>query len=456
MSRKNERPTNNEKVEIAKQIASQSRKVVRTYASIEMSIMRVVRWLSGLVDRLLFNQRYAKIVALGLAVIIYSSINLNSTIFEASVSGSGKTINNVPVDIVANTEVYEISGLPESVTALIVGDVADIALTETQGQFRVVADLTGLAEGTHHISLIPANFSPRLAVSVNPSTAIITIERKTTQRFLLDYDFVNVNKMDLRYVLGTPELEVSEILVRASERTLESIAFVKAFIDVSGVDASFVKEVPIVAYNQLGERVDAQIIPSVVRVSVNVSSPNKSVPLVIDPVGLIPNGLAISSIVMDHQAVTLYAPESVLSRINRLTLPIDATTLTQDTTLVTSIAIPSGVRQSSISKVNVEIKLVQGISREFTQIPVSFRNNRQGFKFSPTNVEDAYMDVTVFGAPDLVDQLVNEDIGVYIDLFDAQLGIADLPVFVEVNNSRFAGYFVLSPSKPAIEINIVE
>jgi YbbR domain-containing protein len=456
MTRKNERKTNNEKVEIAKQIASQSQKVVKTYASIEMSIMRIIRWLSSLVDRLLFNQRYAKIVALGLAVIIYASINLNTNIFEATISGSGKAINNVPVSVIANTEVYEISGLPETVTALIVGDVADIALTETQGQFKVVADLTGLAEGIHQISLIPSNFSPRLAVSVTPSTAIVTIERKTTQRFLLDYDFVNMNKMDLRYVLGVPELEVTEILVRASERTLDSIAFVKAFIDVSGVDASFTKEVPIVAYNQLGERVDAQIIPSVVRVSVNVSSPNKSVPLVVDPVGLIPNGLAISSIVMDHQAVTLYAPESVLSRISRLTLPIDATTLTQDTTLVSSIAIPSGVRQSSISKVNVEIKLVPGISQEFLQIPVSFRNNRQGFKFSPTNTADAYMNVTVFGAPDLIAQLREDDIAVYIDLFDAKLGISSMDVFVEVNNARFLGYFVLSPAKPTIEINVVE
>ncbi len=456
MSRKNDPTTNNEKVELAKQIASQSRKVVKTYASIEMSIMRVIRWLSGLVDRLLFNQRYSKIVALGLAVILYGSINLNSTIFETSISGSGKAINNVPVSINANTEVYEISGLPETVTALIVGDVADIALTETQGQYKVVADLTGLAEGVHQISLIPTDFSPRLAVSISPSTAIVTIERKTTQRFLLDYDFVNVNKMDLRYVLGTPELEVSEILVRASERTLESIAFVKAFIDVSGVDSSFAKEVPIVAYNQLGERVDAQVIPSVVRVSVNVSSPNKSVPIVIDPVGLIPNGLAISSIVMDHQAATLYAPESVLSRITRLVLPIDSTTLTQDTTLVSNISIPSGVRQSSITKVNVEIKLVEGISKEFLQIPVSFRNNRQGFKFSPTNAEDAYMNVTVFGAPDLVNALTVNDLVVYIDLFDTMPGISELPLFVEVNNPRFFGYLKLSPSKPTIEINIVE
>lgn len=456
MSRKNNSTTDHDKVELAKQIASQSRKVVKTYASIEMSIMRVIRWLSGLVDRLLFNQRYSKIVALGLAILLYGSINLNATLFERTISGSGKAINNIPVSVIANTDVYEISGLPETATALIVGDIADIALTETQGQFKVVADLTGLAEGTHQISLTPTNFSPRLAVSVSPSTAIITIERKTTQRFLLDYDFVNVNRMDLRYLLGAPELEVSEILVRASEKTLNSIAFVKAFIDVSGVNSSFVKEVPIVAYNQVGERVHAQIIPSVVRVSVNVTSPNKSVPIVVEPIGIIPNGLAISSIVMDHQAATLYAPENILSRISQLVLPIDATTLTQDTTLVSNISIPSGVRQSSITKVNVEIKLAEGISKDFLQIPVEFRNNRQGFKFSPTNVEDAFMNVTVFGAPDLVNTISVNDLVVYIDLFDATPGLSELPLFVEVNNPRFFGYLRLMPSKPSIEINIIE
>lgn len=456
MKQKHDRTPNIEKVEIAKQIASQSQKVVKTYASIEMSLVRLIRWLSTIVDRLLFNQRYSKIVALGLAMVIYASINLNTNIFEATISGAGRAINNVPISIIANTEVYEISGLPESVTVMIVGDVADITLTETQGQFRVVADLTGLAEGQHQVRLEPADFSPRLAVSVTPSTAIVTIERKTTQRFLLDYDFVNVNRMDLRYVLGTPELEVTEILVRASERTLDSIAFVKAFIDVAGVNANFTKEVPIIAYNQLGERVDAQIIPSVVRVNVSVTSPNKSVPLVIDPIGSIPNGQAIASIVMDHQAVTLYAPESVLARIDRITLPIDASTLTQDTTLVSSISIPTGIRLASISKVNVEIKLVEGTTRGFTQIPIAFRNNNQGYRFSPVDPADVYMNVNVFGAPDVLAQLRSEDVSVYIDLFDAQLGLNTMNVFVEVNNPRFMGLISLTPAKPTIEINIVE
>ena len=106
--------------------------------------------------------------------------------------------------------------------------------------------------------------------------------------------------------------------------------------------------------------------------------------------------------------------------------------------------------------VNVEIKLAEGISKDFLQIPVEFRNNRQGFKFSPTNVEDAFMNVTVFGAPDLVNTISVNDLVVYIDLFDATPGLSELPLFVEVNNPRFFGYLRLMPSKPSIEINIIE
>ena len=66
------------------------------------------------------------------------------------------------------------------------------------------------------------------------------------------------------------------------------------------------------------------------------------------------------------------------------------------------------------------------------------------------------MNVTVFGAPDLINALTVNDLVVYIDLFDAVPGLSELPLFVEVNNPRFFGYFKLSPSKPTIEINIVE
>ena len=441
-----------EKTEIAKQIASRSKRVVRTYASIETSIMRVIRWLSSVVDKFLFNNQYGKIVALVLALMLYATINFGGEgFFDSGVSGSGDTINNIPLRVIANDEVYEISGLPQSVSALIVGDLADIQMTKNQGDYQVVADLTGLTEGTHQVNLLPQNFSPRVNVAINPATAIVKIERKISSRFVLDYDFVNVNKMALEYVLGEPQLELNEVIIRAAEATIKEIAFVKAFIDVEGVTESFSKEVPIVAYDQQGQRVNVDVIPSTIKVEVAVTSPNKTVPVVVEPVGEIPNGMAIDQIVMDHASVTLYGPDAILAQIEELRVPINATTLTGDTNIVYTISLPSGVRKSSVTRVNLEISLTQGTSKFFTNVPINYRHNNAGYRFTLINPEDAYTDVEVFGAIDRVEALNEDDIQVYIDMFDINLGEQTVPLYTEGPNSLIQ----VKAKKTEIEIDVI-
>lgn len=441
-----------DKTELAKQIASRSKKVVRTYANVETTIMRVIRWISSVVDKFLFNHRFGKIVSLILALLLYATVNFGGEgIFDPGVSGSGDTINNIPLTVISNDEVYEVRGLPTTVGALIVGDMADIQMTKNQADFQVVADLTGLTEGTHQVKLVPKNFSPRVSVSVNPATAIVTIERKVSSRFTLDYDYVNTNKMDLEYVLSEPELEITEVIIRAAQDTIESIAFVKAFIDVEGVSENFTKEVPIVAYDQEGKRVNVDIIPAAVRVNVNVSSPNKTVPVIVDPVGQVPNNQAIKEIVMDHETVTLYGPDSVLAQINELRIPINATTLTSDTNLVYTITLPSGVRKSSVTRVNMKIALTEGTSRTFENVPINYRYNNAGYRFTLINPKDAYTSVEVFGAVDRVNALSVDDIQVYIDMFDIELGEQTVQLYVEGPSSLVQ----LKTEKSEIQIDVI-
>lgn len=450
--KKPEVKSSQDKTELAKQIASKSNRVVRTYANVETTIMRIIRWLGSVVDKFLFNHRYGKLVSLVLALLLYATVNFGGEgIFDPGVSGSGDTINNIPLTVVSNDEVYEIRGLPTTVSALIVGDMADIQMTKNQADYQVVADLTGLTEGTHQVNLTPTNFSPRVSVAVNPSTAIVNIERKVSSRFTLDYDYVNINKMDLEYVLSEPELELTEVIIRAAQDTIESIAFVKAFIDVEGVSESFTNEVPIVAYDQEGKRVDVDIIPAAVRVNVNVSSPNKTVPVIVDPVGEVPNGQAINTIVMDHESVTLYGPDSVLAQIDELRIPINATTLTSDTNLVYTITLPSGVRKSSVTRVNMNITLTEGISRTFENVPINYRFNNSGYRFTLIDPEDAYTSVEVFGAVERVNALTSDDIQVYIDMFDIELGEQTVQLFAEGPSSLVQ----LKTEKTEIEINVI-
>ncbi|MBN2849513.1 MAG: hypothetical protein JXK92_02570, partial [Erysipelotrichaceae bacterium] len=59
-----------DKLELAKAIASQGQRVARTYESIENTVIRIIRWFSTAFDKVLFN-RFSKSVALVLAILMY-------------------------------------------------------------------------------------------------------------------------------------------------------------------------------------------------------------------------------------------------------------------------------------------------------------------------------------------------------------------------------------------------
>ena len=217
-----------DKLELAKAIASQSQRVARTYENIENTVIRIIRWFSTAFDKVLFN-RFSKSVALVLAILMYVFINYNlgELFFESQITAGGK-IDNIPVTVIANDEVYEISGLPTQVNALLVGEYADIQLVTNQKAYSVVADLTGLVEGTHEVNLSAKDFSSRVDVVLQPSTAVVTIKKKISQQFNVGYDFVNTDKMNQEFELGIPTFETTEVIIRASQSTIEKIGNVKA------------------------------------------------------------------------------------------------------------------------------------------------------------------------------------------------------------------------------------
>mgnify|MGYP007050142061 CR=1 FL=1 len=51
------------KTELAKAIAEKSQNFAKTYANVENQIGKFFRWLSGWLDKLLFNQKHGKLVA---------------------------------------------------------------------------------------------------------------------------------------------------------------------------------------------------------------------------------------------------------------------------------------------------------------------------------------------------------------------------------------------------------
>ena len=206
------------KTELAKAIAEKSQTFAKTYANVEIRLSRVFRWISGWVDKLLFNQKHGKIVALMVAVLFYFGMSSdNSGLFENM--KSAETLGEYKVSAVVSNQAYEVTGLDEMVKVRIIGDISDIKSVKQQKNFRVVANLTDLTEGTHEVKYTTEGAPSRVEVVLEPSNGIVTIKKKSIRSFTLGYDFVNRSNMDSIYDLGEPELEQGEVHVRASADT---------------------------------------------------------------------------------------------------------------------------------------------------------------------------------------------------------------------------------------------
>lgn len=430
-NKKKREPKNpDSKLELANKISNQSKKVANTYAYFEESLFKVINGVSSWIDRILFNSRFTLMVSLILAIFLYLTINYNS---QDSLFGSAmvnaKELSGITVVARYNEDVFEISGLPTTAEITITGEGSNVNTAANQ-RGVVVANLEGLTEGTHQVQLTVEGFNENVDVKINPSVAIVKLEKKTTGQFDVGYDFINQDKMNSIYNLGAPKFEYSNVNVRASKETLNSIAFIKALIDVTGVDADFTQEAVLVAYNNKGQAVAADIVPSTIKVEVAVTSPNKTVPIIVETLGEVPGGKAIESVQLDHESVTIYASDSVLSKIDSVVVTVDATLLTKDTTISRAITLPAGVKQSTINQVTLIVSLGDGIKRVIKDVPIFVKNNVNKYTIAPLN-NQTKVDVEVFGTQSNVNKVNADNVEVYFDMSTAVLGDQEFQLLIE-------------------------
>lgn len=421
--------TKHERAEIAESIVRQSKKVARSYARFENALYKVVMMFSSFIDKILFNRHYSKLVALVLAILMYMTVNAGSMLQLSSGITSSKSATGVPVTVLYNEETFELSGMPATVDVTFTGDATSVT-SASNADGRIVADLEGLTEGTHNVRLMADGYGNSVDIKIDPSNVMVTLKEKTTRQFDLSYDLVNQDEMEDIFSVGLPEFEYNRVNVRASKDKLDSIAFVKALIDVSGMTSDFEQDAKLVAYDASGQVVDATIIPDTVHVKVPVSSPSKMVAIHVQVTGELAENIAIESISMDQESATLYGPEEILSSIEYVTVTLDASTITRDATILRPVTLPAGVSSSSVSQVTLSVRLGKMTSRTISDVPITYRNNTNNYRASQAENKTT-TSVTVYGTENNIKDITTEDITVYIDMQDAQPGAAVFELQVE-------------------------
>lgn len=390
--------------------------IAEKYSKVSRPISRFSKWISAWMDRILFSQRYGKLVALLLAVFVYAIINIGDSASSLFETKQVYTFKAQTVNVLVNEETYEVSGLPETVDVQLLGDINDLQMVRQQNSLSVVADLRQLGEGRSDVELEVQNIPSRLEVIIEPGTVSVELKKKQTQTYALGYDFVNQSEMDATYDLGTPEFDEDTVTVRASEDTLNRVSYVKALIDVSGVTSDFETDAPLAAYDENGDRLEVDIIPSTMHVSISVTQPKKTVPIEVVQVGTMEEGLAISTCTLSDEEITLYAKQSVLDQIDHIEISLPVSNITSNRRLAMPITLPQGVTQASLSSVSVSVTVGERTSATFSDVQVRLINQEAEIDGMPITLDPRTVSVTVSGSEEMLQNITKEDIMVTADL----------------------------------------
>ena len=394
-------------------------------------------------------------VSLFCAIIMFYLID-NKVI--SLVDNEAEIITGQPVSIIFNEENYVVEGVPETVDITLIGSKSNLYLAKQIGDHKIVLDLTDYNPGSYKVKLKYNHSMSNVSYKLDPATISIKISEKEMKEFDLSYDLLNENKLDQKLSINNVKLSKSEVIVKGSKETLETISNVKALIDLEAANLTNkgeyeVDSIKLVAYDNEGNKVkNVEMVPNDISATIKVDSFSVELPVKVITTGSITTGYALSSITSTVSKVIVYGEQEVLDKITNIEARLDVSGLSSDKTFNgIELVKPSGVRYMSESTTSITVTLDTETRKEFTGIEIESLNLANGYTVSALTESDRAITVIAKGVSSALETLEASKIKAYIDLSGYGVGTHEVEVKLETDDSRFQ--LVSTVSKVKIKIS---
>lgn len=429
-----------------------------------------------MMDRILNNKWSIRIIALILAAILFTSVNANNnnaTSFSTTASSDSEVIENVPVKVYYDKTNLYISGIPETVTVTLSGPRSIVQSAKAQQDFTVYADLKNASIGTQEVKLQVKDVSDRLKVKVNPATVTVNVQEKVTKKFSVDVELSKSVIAD-GYQAGTPIIDPKKVSITGAKDTIEQIAYVKATLENDGKHKSeFTDKATVSVFDSNLNKLDVEVNPQEVEVTVPVEKVGKSVPVKIKQEGTPENDIEISSMTPDKSEVVVVGDDAVLEKIKEIEIPIDVSKIKADTVKEVTVPVPTGAKSVQPTTIEVKIKTVkkseannnttsdnnQGtdtsdentddnstkISKSFSSMQVYMSGLKNTFDAQMITPANGKVSVTITGEKKTVDGIAAKDLSVIANLSKSKAGNYSIPL--ELNGLPDNVAYVINPRR---------
>ena len=389
-------------------------------------------------DRIASKKSTLIIVSLILAFGVFVIVDQESNVM---IDQYAEVLYDEPVTAVYNEELYVVEGLPETVDITLIGQRRHIFLAKQAPSKGVTVDLTGLKPGNHKVTLNYYQRLKSLDYRLDPSEVTVTIYEKVSATKSLTVDILHQDELDSKLYIDNVELDRTDVIIKGAQYKLDKVATVRALVDVEEINKPkageiTLKDVPLVAYDEEGQRVDVEIVPSTVDAKLTITSPSKEIPVKVVPTGKLAFGKSIESINTSVSTVTVYGQQDAIDKIEELEVEVDVKGLDKDKKFTVTLKKPKGITEISEKTITVDVKVANSTTKEFTVNTIEFRNLADGLSVQALSAADTTVTVSVSGSSDIVDKLDASSIVAYVDLKDYGVGEHEVEVHVEKSDLK--------------------
>jgi len=398
-------------------------------------------------DKLFDNPWFIKILALLLAVLLYSSVpHTGQKLTDVNVPGeqTTETIKDIPVKVYYDTENLVVTGIPNTVDVTIKGPITHVQSAKALKNFEVYVDLTNAKIGNQNVKLKIRNLSDKLKATMKPASVKVSVQEKITKEFRVEAEF-DGGQIEDGYSAGLPEVEPNKVKITGAKSDIDRITYVKATLDGTGkLKATISKQAQIQVLDKKLNKLDVTVDPETVRVTIPIKSNSKTVPINIVKKGTSPEGITIESIELDETEAKITGIEEVLKGTDSVRVEVDLSKITENTTLTLPVIISNGVTKVTpqLVKATVVVKKVEqkpaveqttATDQEKTvlSIPLKIQGLADNFKAEVNDPTSQTVNLQVNGTAESVTGLGPNDFTAFIDLTGLAEGTHDVEIQVK-------------------------
>jgi YbbR domain-containing protein len=283
---------------------------------------------------------------------------------------------------------------------------------------RVLADLSGKAEGTYTIPLKPVtDLAPVRVEKVEPATVQILIDHLATRSLTVHIELTG--SLALGFQAGAPTADPGTVSLSGPQSLVDRVVEIVAAVNVEGLRSSTDQNIRLLALDTQGNVVSGvSITPPTISVSIPVQQLGGYRDLVVKVplTGTVKSGYRLTGLTITPQVVTLYSDDA--DAIRNLpgyveTEPLDISGASADISKSLALVLPTGVQVVGEPKIVVQVS-ISAIEDSITlSRPIRFQGLNPGLS---ATLSPASVDIILSGPAPIIWSLHPADVDVFLNL----------------------------------------